>query len=404
MDYIVMTSLYNQKAYNQKVYDNEDNKLMLVHAISRTLSSLLGGLANATEKCMNYPNCMAPTVSTPTVSTPTVSTPAVQTGGLAITDIGTIGGNVIQTIERTVILAIKIIGIFSNTISPVLEEAVFGNLADKPWAEVAPQILRIINEKKEYLDKMSRDPEVQEALKEWAEAYATIGIQTTEAIRPSLNRMVDEALETLSETGKRAATGVINLGLNVGEGAIGEIPVAGGIIAIILALIRGLNQSFVAAAPALKFGIESAKTGYDTGMQVMGIIDKGKQQLDETTQKLQSITDKFKNIDINSIGSNTLQNVTNIGTELGKNVIANSPLSVMPKKLTDAVVDYNIAKLKNGVSLPKVPDFINRQQSGGAAAAANAKRIKKKIDRTTQRIKKTLSKFKYKLNKRTRKL
>ena len=136
----------------------------------------------------------------------------------------------------------------------------------------------------------------------------------------------------------------------------------------------------------------------------MGIIDKGKQQLDETTQKLQSITDKFKNIDINSIGSNTLQNVTNIGTELGKNVIANSPLSVMPKKLTDAVVDYNIAKLKNGVSLPKVPDFINRQQSGGAAAAANAKRIKKKIDRTTQRIKKTLSKFKYKLNKRTRKL
>lgn len=388
MDYIVMTSLYNQKAYNQKVYDNEDNKLMLVHAISRTLSSLLGGLANATEKCMNYPNCMAPTV---------------QTGGLAITDIGTIGGNVIQTIERTVILAIKIIGIFSNTISPVLEEAVFGNLADKPWAEVAPQILRIINEKKEYLDKMSRDPEVQEALKEWAEAYATIGIQTTEAIRPSLNRMVDEALETLSETGKRAATGVINLGLNVGEGAIGEIPVAGGIIAIILALIRGLNQSFVAAAPALKFGIESAKTGYDTGMQVMGIIDKGKQQLDETTQKLQSITDKFKNIDINSIGSNTLQNVTNIGTELGKNVIANSPLSVMPKKLTDSLVDYNIAKLKNGVSLPKVPDFINRQQSGGAAAA-NAKRIKKKIDRTTQRIKKTLSKFKYKLNKRTRKL
>ncbi len=363
-----MTSLYNPT--------HNDNKLTMVHAVTRTLGSLLNGVANATQKCMDNPGC-------------------IQTGGgFGLTDVDTFGYNTIVYIERTLILIVKIIGVFSNTIAPVLEEAIFGDLANKPWAEVAPQITHIINEKKDFLDKMSRDPAVQEALKEWAEAYATIGIQMTEAIKPSLNMIIDEAMVTLSDAGTRAGTGVINTSMNVIEGVIGEIPVAGGIIAIVLALSRGVNQAFVAAAPTLQFGLEAAGTGYTTANKVIGIVQDGKERLDSAAKSITALTDKFKNV--GTLGTNTLENVRNIGKQVGENVIGNAQRAVqgaVQEAVQEAVQGTVQGAVQGAVqkALPKA-NFIRdatTAQTGGAAR----KKIKGKINRTTQRIKKTLHRF-----------
>jgi hypothetical protein len=352
-----MATIYNQ--YEDKTH----SKLVIVHAISRILSSLLLGVADASEKCIDYPSCIKDNS---------------MTGGFAITDAG---ANIVENIERGIITTIKIIGIFSDSIAPVIEEAVFGDLADKPWSEVAPKIKRIIDEKKEYLDKMSRDPEIQKALKEWAEAYATIGIQTTEAIRPSLDIMIDEALDALSKAGSRAATGAINTGMNITEAAIGEIPVAGGIISLIIALIRGVNQAFVAASPVVQFGTEAIGTTYKTTKKVINIVEEGKRKLDETTQKIQNLTDKFKNI--GEISQTTLNNVQNIGKQIGTNVISGA----VEGAVRGAVRPLPVSKVQQTV-----------QQSVAQLGGAR-KKLYKKINHTTRRIKNALNKFNNNQNK-----
>ena len=46
-------------------------------------------------------------------------------------------------------------------------------------------------------------------------------------------------------------SGAINTGLNFTEAALGEIPVMGGIIALVMAFMRGMNAAMLAAAPAV---------------------------------------------------------------------------------------------------------------------------------------------------------
>ena len=413
-------------------YTNENN-LSMVHANTKILSSILAGVTAAALKCMKYPGCIDTQGSATQGRGPATQGPviATQTGGLGITDVGTYGANVITYIETTIILIVKIIGVFSDTIAPVLEEAVFGDLANKPWEEIAPKITGIIKEKKDYLDKMSRDPEIQQALKEWAEAYATIAIQTTEAIRPSLNLMIDEALETLSEAGSRAATGVINLGLNLTEAAIGEIPVAGGIIDIVLAIIRGVNQGFRAASPTIQFGLEAAGTGYNTANKVIGIVNEGKQRVEDAAQSLQKLTDKFKNI--GKLSETTLNNVTSIGKQMGQTFIEGAmqgatnkvqgavqsvaqgvTQSVAQGAAQGAAIDASLQSQVDMLKAPSVPvataaaNAANATAANANAANANAananaivggakKQIKKRINKITQRLKNTL----YKFNKRS---
>lgn len=384
-----MATIYNQ--YEDEDKDKIHSKLVIVQAISRILSSLLLGVADASKKCIDYPSCIKGQQ---------------MMGGFGITDAGTIGANIIENIERGLITTIKIIGIFSDSIAPVIEEAVFGDLADKPWSEVAPKITRIINEKKDYLDKMSRDPEIQKALKEWAEAYATIGIQTTEAIRPSLDMMIDEALDALSKAGSRAATGVINTGMNITEAAIGEIPVAGGIISLIIALVRGVNQAFVAAAPVVQFGTEAIGTGYKTTKKVMNIVEEGKRKLDETTQKLQNLTDKFKNI--GEISQTTLENVQNIGKQIGTNVISGAVQGAV-KGAEKMVPPMRIPTVQRSPQVPfvqrspQVPTVQRSPLSAAKQLGGARKKLHAKINHTTRRIKNILNKFNNNKNKNNKK-
>ena len=349
--------------------DDDKNKLVVVHAISRTLSSLLDGVANSSMKCMTYPGC-------------------IQSGGVGgITDAGTLGYNAFYYIEKTIVVIVKIIGVFSDTIAPVLEEAIFGDLANKPWSEVAPIITRIINEKKDYLNEMSQNPEIQEALKEWAEAYATISIQTMEAVRPSLNLMIDEALETLSESGSKAATGVVNLGLNVASAAVAEVPVAGGIIDMVMAIIRGVNQALIAAAPIIQFGTESIGTGLQTSNRMLDVIQTGKQRVEAASQTLQALKDKFTNM--GAIGTNARETFQNMGKQFGQNVIQGAvqtpmlqtPLLQTPLLQTPMYPPTQFA--------PAQMPMTSTTVGGGGAR----KQLKKKINKTTQRIKNTLSKF-----------
>ena len=209
--------------------EQTDARLQILSSILKTLTSIFKGSSAGISRCINNPGppiCIEPQGPS-------------QTGGQGEADSG-LGDNV-------QLLFVDL----ANKIMPAFDRVIFGpdggNLQDAKLN---------LDKKLKLLEDITNDPEMQEALRKWAESYAVLGVQTIDAVRPSIDMVTDEAWNTLSEVSSRSATGVINTGLNFTEAALGEIPIMGGVIALVMAFMRGMNSAMLAAAPAVQSGVE----------------------------------------------------------------------------------------------------------------------------------------------------
>ena len=229
--------------------EHTDARLHILSGVFKTLTSIFGGSSEGISRCINNPGppiCVAPQKA------------ASQTGGQVESDSGI--GNKAQLLFYGL----------ANKMMPVFEKVVFGpggaNLQD---AKVN------LDKKLKLLEDMTNDPEMQEALRKLAESYAVLGVQTIDAVRPSIDMVIDEAWETLSEVSSRSAVGVINTGLNFTEAALGEIPIMGGVIALVMAFMRGMNSAMLAAAPAVQSGVQVTGALSKTIPQVAEVVKAG---------------------------------------------------------------------------------------------------------------------------------
>jgi hypothetical protein len=211
-----------------------DARLHVLSGVFKTLTSIFGGSSEGITRCIDNPG--------PPICVEARETP--QTGGQDVSN-STLG-------DKTQLLFYNL----ANKIMPVFERVVFGpggggNLEDAKLN---------LDKKLKLLEDMTNDPEMQEALRNWSENYEVLGVQTMDAIRPSIDMVADEAWGTLSEVSSRSAVGAINTGLNFTEAALGEIPIMGGFIALVMAFMRGMNSAMLAAAPAVQSGMEVSGT------------------------------------------------------------------------------------------------------------------------------------------------
>jgi hypothetical protein len=206
-----------------------DARLHILSGVFKTLTSIFGGSSEGITRCIDNPG--------PPICVESRETP--QSGGQDISNSA--------LADKTQLLFYNL----ANKIMPVFERVVFG-----PGGGNLQEAKLNLDKKLKLLEDMTNDPEMQEALRKWAENYAVLGVQTIDAIRPSIDMVTDEAWGTLSEVSSRSAVGAINTGLNFTEAALGEIPIMGGVIALVMAFMRGMNSAMLAAAPAVQSGVE----------------------------------------------------------------------------------------------------------------------------------------------------
>jgi hypothetical protein len=227
-----MTKLKPYKYIVMSYTEQTDARLHVLSSIFKTLTSIFGGSSEGISRCIDNPGppiCVAPQKETKAAS---------QTGG-QVESHSSLGDS-----------AQLLFYDFSNKMMAVFEKVIFGpggaNLQDSKVN---------LDKKLKLLEDMTNDPEMQEDLRKLAESYAVLGVQTIDAVRPSIDIVTDEAWDTISEVSSRSVVGAINTGLNFTEAALGEIPVMGGFIALIMAFMRGMNSAMLAAAPAVQSGI-----------------------------------------------------------------------------------------------------------------------------------------------------
>ena len=271
--------------------DRTTEELKLSGPIARLVGNTLVGIANAAQRCANNPNprCVKN-----------------QKGGQIVEDITSalsLGGEVLTRGEEIAKTVVKAIIKMADTLVPVVQEAIFGNLADEPWEQVAPELVAALKKDAKLMENVINNPAMQEAIKELAEAYATVAIQMIDAVRPSIDMMTEEVWESISQVANKSAIGVINTALNFTEAAVGEVPVFGGLIDLIIAIIRGINKAMLAASPAVELGVTTVGTGLETGKKLIGTATKGAEKISAATtafsnaaQNLDKLTEKATNI------------------------------------------------------------------------------------------------------------
>jgi uncharacterized protein YjgD (DUF1641 family) len=282
-----------------------------IYELAMIISLLLAGIAGAADKCDKYkgnPLCVPPGERIVRKSQP--SAPVVLKGGALDDETTQEVTNLVNSLlteqrskETPARLAQKVIeqvaenvtpgasaksaffGKFMNLVRTVNGKIfnVVGNASKKVMSifgfqgnlsneDMEKSIKNFLVQNKELIKKMTRDPEVQQALREWMEEVGVINIQLIDMAKPTIDRIVNKSLQTLNNVATTASKGIIVTSMNVLEGVIGEIPVAGGIIAIIMAFIRGFNTAMLAAAPGVEFSSEAFFTAVKTAFSTVNIF------------------------------------------------------------------------------------------------------------------------------------
>ena len=243
-EYNPITSEQISAAFRERddtVRESMKEKLELAFTVSQIMSSFLQGVALAAVKCADNSDgeimCIAKQK---------------QDGGSSITDPDSVGAGVLDSAQDVIMTARNLTLKLFTQLTPVVLDVVEGKYAHMSADDAAAPMIEDLNKQAEMFEALAKNKEFQEALKEWAEAYATVGVQAISESKPAVDEILENFWEAANGVIVKSTVGAINTGMNLTEAALGEIPVVGGFIALIMAFLRGINQGMLAAAPAVK--------------------------------------------------------------------------------------------------------------------------------------------------------
>lgn len=236
-------------------------------------------------------------------------------------------------------------------------KSVTGDLPDKKWHDVAPELRKTLNNRSSFVSNVLNDPASREALKELMEEYARGIAEVHEISKPAMDEILVLFWQTVSEVGEKSAVGAVNTGLNVAKAAVAEIPVVGGIIDLTLALASGFNYFAATVSPMISKG---AKMGYivsKDGKKTMSAVNN-------TKHKVQHIMKKVRKAFAG----------------------AQERARVLKERAASASNGIDRTKIPTSSTPLTVAQEIKKKQGGG-------KKKRRKAKKTMKRLKNTLARF-----------
>lgn len=405
-----MTSSIKTSNIIKKNLANDKYNLDGLYELSIISSIILAGFAEATQKCEKYkdnnPLCIPPDEviyhrqnggerKLEEIEKRLVDSVNPDINSDAIGNATMLGKfiNLAQTVNG------KLFNIVENTSNTALG---LQNALNNPNIEL--DVSNFFIQNKEVIKRMTRDPEVQAALREWVEEVSVLNIQLMDMAKPTIDMMVNKTVDTINNAATRAARGVVSTSLNVLEAFLGEIPVAGGIMDLIIAFMRGFNSAMHASAPLIEFTTEAFFRALRTVFTTLAIVKNKGEDIQQAAYKVKGAVENIsQGVNIPNPTA-ILENFERKGKEAGEDYV-NSVLEKLPKvptvepgkEITDREIEERLAKLKE---TDKAQKILNVSKGGSNVRRAN---IQKRINHVTHRLRKTLRKFMRKTKKHSKK-
>lgn len=193
-----------------------------------------------------------------------------------------------------VIIAKQTLNNVSGLISDALERVFPIDLIDKPYSQIDPKLTSQINNLTENIKLFLKDPEARAVLRNLAKVSADVGIETIEAVRPNIEKLVDKSLETASQVGTKIAKGSVRAGLGAFITAVSTVPVVGGLA---IAAIQGgtIFNDMMATAMNLTRGLKDiTNDSVETAIKLKAQAQTGLNKFSEASQQVGDVYDKLQ--------------------------------------------------------------------------------------------------------------
>lgn len=392
----------------------------LLYAFSILTSVILAGVSEAVLKCSNNPGpplCglkqtggsvkPAPVLSTVAVPAPLPGAklaPVPLSAPVPWQDL--INSEWLNTFMKLAnVINDKLHNVVENVAMNAIDKVETYALGDLGTKQFGQSVLEHLQNKTLILEQMTRDPAVQKTIKDMAEELSILGIQVLDTAKPAIDKIMAKSLDTIKKSAATGAKGLFDAGLNTIVSTISLIPVYGGIIALVIAFLRGFNSAMLTAAPGIEFSTEAFFTALFTGIKLLQtflkIQPKITQQADAIRMAVQNMnpaTAVIKEFErkgqafgneyaAKAVGAEqALQQFKNIGNT------ASGAVSGVANKTVSGVVSGAVS----GAVGKKL------KQDGGRANMQKRIQIQKRIQHITQRLRQKINKFTRKFKPRPR--
>jgi hypothetical protein len=373
-----MAANINTAKSNKQNVAGDHYNLDGLYVLSVIASIMLAGFAEAANKCDKYKDNNPLCIPTEEV----IYRPTVRGGGRELDEVDK---RLVESATHSMDTGnTALFGTFMN-----LVQAVNGKLftivenTSKAVAGIknAPQLKQDItgffDENKEVIKQMTRDPVVQAALREWVEEMGVLNIQLVDMAKPTIDRLITELVDATNSAAVKATQGIISTTFNIVEAAIAEIPVAGGIIDLVLDFMRGFNAATQAAGPIVEFSTEAFFTALRTVFTTLAIVKEKSEDIQRAVNKVQGAVNEGIAASGAASGAATaavLDNFEQKGKEAGEEYV-NRVLAKVP------TVEKSV------------------MAKGGGAHVKHRASIQKRIKQVTKRLRRTIQTFMRKTKK-----
>ena len=283
----------------------------------------------------------------------------------------------------------NIVNNVSNDMLDSFEENVIGDLGEK---QVRQTVLDRMQDSTAIINKLTRDPAIQDALKDLSRELAVLSFQMLDMTKPIIERLIDKQVQMFALIGRKSMEGISELLWGLGTAALAEIPILGGGIDVTIAAIRGYNSALIALAPAVQFSSEAFFTAIGTAMQTVQFLRNEQDKIEVTSDKLHSairsstsgVSNTLQSGMQNTVGRASDAMNTGMQNTVGR---ASDAMNTGMQNTVGKATDAMNTGMQNTVG--RASDAMNdniRLQKGGAIR-------RKKIKQLTKRLNNAINQF-----------
>ena len=242
--------------------DNDANKKDIIHASSVIIVAIISWIVQA------FKNTLVKKEDVTDTDTDTRPDQMKQTVKVAAKTWIQVFKNLVEGINQSIL----------NLANNAESFASNGILNFIPWLG-NPNIIQRSSIKKELADRTTQinaimNSDVKQELQQLISAIVNLNIDLLSDISGPVETMITKALEILTNVGERTGRGIMSFIINVTMSAVGEIPVVGGLIDLIMSILRGINSGLQTGAPIANAITSGLVTSILTLKQVFKSLSK----------------------------------------------------------------------------------------------------------------------------------
>ena len=197
----------------------------------------------------------------------------------------------------------------SDSTDYVLDTLVGDEVMDKDVDEITSEVKEKLVKLGEVSEDLVTDPSLNDLLESVGEDVGEMTKKVVHAAEEPLVKGTEAAMETAEKVVEKAGRGFVNTALAATEGVLGEVPVVGGVLDLVLAFGKGLN----AVASTFRGAVDNSEKFVNLANNVVGdgldLTNEGVTKFKDTKSKTDGVYNKIVQSIDNS--ADTVKNMKN---------------------------------------------------------------------------------------------